>query len=33
MPAIIEAWLSESEKMTQPGSSFAMVESVASFET
>ena len=32
MPAIIEAWLSASEKMMQPGSNLATVESVASFE-
>ena len=33
MPAIIEAWLSSSEKMMQPGSSLPSVDSAASFET
>ena len=33
MPAIIEAWLSSSEKITQPGSSLPSVDSAASFET
>ena len=30
MPSIIEAWLSASEKITQPGSSLPMVLSAAS---
>ena len=33
MPAIIEAWLSSSEKITQPGSSLPSVDSAASLET
>jgi len=33
MPAIMLAWLSSSEKITQPGSSLATVDSVASFDT
>jgi hypothetical protein len=33
IPAIIEAWFSSSEKMTQPGSSLPSVESAASFDT
>jgi hypothetical protein len=33
MPAIMLAWFISSEKITQPGSSLARVESVASFET
>ena len=33
MPAIIEAWLSASERIRQSGSSRAMVEIAASFET
>src|SRR5690606_41570421 len=32
MPAIMLAWLSSSEKITQPGRILASVESVASFE-
>ena len=32
MPSIIEAWFSSSEKMTQSGSSLAMVEIAASLE-
>jgi hypothetical protein len=33
MPAIIDAWFSSSEKMTQPGSSLPSVDRAASFET
>ena len=32
MPWIIEAWFSASENTTQPGSSLASVDSVASLE-
>ena len=33
MPAIIDAWFSSSEKMMQPGKTFASVAKVASFDT